>query len=93
MEEENIIKLSKDYQILSKKTSLFAVAENEENNKVGELIQITKKEKKGLFDVFMANNMYNNIGIGSQLNNNITYMRDIKLELNNNINRMMDMNM
>ena len=34
MEEETIIKLSKEYQILSKKTSLFAVAENEENNKM-----------------------------------------------------------
>ena len=41
MEEEKIIKLSKDYQILSKKASLFALEENEENNKVGELIQIT----------------------------------------------------
>ena len=96
MEEEKIIKLSKDYQILSKKTSLFAVAENEENNKVGEMKQITKKEKKGLFDVFMANNMNNmnyNIDIGSQLNNNnVNYMKDIKMELNNNNNRM-NMNM
>ena len=32
--------------ILSKKTSLFAVAENEENNKIGELKQITKKKKE-----------------------------------------------
>ena len=46
MEEETIIKLSKEYQILSKKTSLFAVAENEENNKIGELKQITKKKKE-----------------------------------------------
>ena len=29
MEEETIIKLSKEYQILSKKTSLFTVDENE----------------------------------------------------------------
>ena len=96
MEEEKIIKLSKDYQILSKKTSLFAVAENEENNKVGEMKQITKKEKKGLFDVFMANNMNNmnnNIDIGSQLNNNnVNYMSNIKMELNNNMNNMMNMN-
>ena len=62
MEEENIIKLSKEYQILSKKTSLFAVAENEENNKVGELKQITKKRQTNLFDNLIVNN---NIKLGS----------------------------
>ena len=64
IEEEAIIKLSKEYQILSKKTSLFAVAENEENNKVAELKQITKKKKEENFifgNNFMNNNMNNNM--------------------------------
>ena len=68
MEEEAIIKLSKEYQILSKKTSLFAVAENEENNKIGELKQITKKKKEeGIFNALktganMNNMMYSSLG-------------------------------
>ena len=66
MEEEMIIKLSKEYQILSKKTSLFAVAENEENNKIGELKQITKKKKKGLFDDILLNNN-NNLNVNSAM--------------------------
>ena len=72
MEEENIIKLSKEYQILSKKTSLFAVAENEENNKVGELKQITKKKQTNLFDDLIVNNNMNN-----NMNNNL----NLKIEL------------
>ena len=44
--EDNLeIKLSKNYQILSKKTSLFAVAEGQESNKISEFKQITKREK------------------------------------------------
>ena len=85
MEEEKIIKLSKEYQILSKKTSLFAVAENEENNKVGELIQITKKKKKGLFEDLMANNMINNNIKSSALNSDIDYLRDIRADKMDNM--------
>ena len=76
MEEDTIIKLSKEYQILSKKTSLFAVAENEENNKVGELKMITKKEKKGLFgDLLFKGNM----NLNNNFNNN-------NLFVNSNVN-------
>ena len=68
MEEETIIKLSKEYQILSKKTSLFAVAENEENNKIGELKQITKKKKEeGLFGL----NSLNNFSLSGRIQNNM----------------------
>ena len=73
MEEETIIKLSKEYQILSKKTSLFAVAENEENNKIGELKQITKKKKeeellfglKNLNNFSLSRGIQNNMMIGA----------------------------
>ena len=82
MEEEKIIKLSKEYQILSKKTSLFAVAENEENNKVGELIQIT--ERKKLFDDFRTNNMFNSRRICCALNSDIDFMRSAKYERTDN---------
>ena len=78
MEEETIIKLSKEYQILSKKTSLFAVAENEENNKIGELKQITKKKKKGLFDDILLNDK-NNLNFGNALN----YDRAMNFNVNN----------
>ena len=86
MEEETIIKLSKEYQILSKKTSLFAVAENEENNKIGELKQITKKKKEEelLFGLKNLNNFSlsgmspNNMMIGAnnyrhRMNMNVDY--------------------
>ena len=44
--DDNIeIKLSKNYQVLSKKTSLFAVAEGQESNKIAEFKQVKKKEK------------------------------------------------
>ena len=89
MEEEKIIKLSKDYQILSKKTSLFAVAENEENNKVGELIQITKKKKKGLFDDLMSNNMVGSGIKSSALNSDIDFMRRPRYERNDYMDNMM----
>ena len=88
MEEEKIIKLSKEYQILSKKTSLFAVAENEENNKVGELIQITKKQKKGLFDGLLVNNM-KNIDIGAELNSGIDYLQSAKIANYDRMDNMM----
>ena len=68
MEEETIIKLSKEYQILSKKTSLFAVAENEENNKIGELKQITKKKKEeGLFSGLNSLNNFSLSGISNNM--------------------------
>ena len=88
MEEEKIIELSKKYQILSKKTSLFAVAENEENNKVAEMIQITKKQKKGLFDGLMVNNM-KKIDIGAELNSGINYMKNNFANYNHMNNMMM----
>ena len=79
MEEETIVKLSKEYQILSKKTSLFAVAENEENNKIGELKQITKKKKEGIFEeINIQNNMVNNMSNFNNLFNkesSVSYMK------------------
>jgi hypothetical protein len=44
--DENLeIKLSKNYQILSKKTSLFVVGEGNESNKIAEFKQVKKKKK------------------------------------------------
>jgi hypothetical protein len=44
--DENLeIKLSKNYQVLSNRTSLFAIIEGDDSNKIGELIPITTKEK------------------------------------------------
>jgi hypothetical protein len=44
--DENLeIKLSKNYQILSKKTSLFVVGEGNEANKIAEFKQVKKKKK------------------------------------------------
>ena len=44
--DENVeIKLSKNYQVLSKKTSLFAVGEGQEANKIAEFKQVKKREK------------------------------------------------
>ena len=44
--DENLeIKLSKNYQILSKKTSLFVVGEGNEENKIAEFKQVKKKKK------------------------------------------------
>jgi len=44
--DENLeIKLSKNYQILSKKTSLFVVGEGNETNKIAEFKQVQKKKK------------------------------------------------
>ena len=68
MEEDIIVKLSKEYQILSKKTSLFAVAENEENNKIAEFKQISKKKKKESYYNFSSNPF--NIQINYNNNNN-----------------------
>ena len=43
--DENLeIKLSKNYQILSNKTSLFAIIEGEDSNKIGELIPVYNKQ-------------------------------------------------
>ena len=86
MEEETIVKLSKEYQILSKKTSLFAVAENEENNKIGELKQITKKKKEGIFDgLNIQNNMVNkmsNLNSLSLFNNESGHLNFMKASPN-----------
>ena len=86
MEEETIVKLSKEYQILSKKTSLFAVAENEENNKIGELKQITKKKKEGIFDELnIQNNMVNkmsNLNSLSLFNNESGHLNFMKASPN-----------
>jgi len=44
--DENLeIKLSKNYQILSKKTSLFVVGEGNQTNKIAEFKQVQKKKK------------------------------------------------
>ena len=98
MEEEIIIKLSKDYQILSKKTSLFAVAENEENNKIGELKQITKKQKKSHYDnMIMGNNAnfvnsMNNVNFMQNIDKNVHYDMPRNYGLaNNNLNMNMQM--
>ena len=53
------IKLSKDYQILSKKTALFAVGEGEGTNKIAEFKQVKKKERPKL-DIFNSYNYLNN---------------------------------
>ena len=65
--DENLeVKLSKNYQILSKKTSLFAVVENEEQNKIAEFKQVKKKEKNN-FNLF---NFNNNNNFNNNINNN-----------------------
>ena len=67
LDEDLEIKLSKNYQILSQKTSLFAEIEGEETNKIGELKQISNKKK-------INNNAFLNkfnIDIGSEELNNI----------------------
>ena len=44
--DENIeIKLSKDYQILSNKTTLFTIVEGEDSNKIAEFKKVSLKEK------------------------------------------------
>ena len=78
MEEEIIIKLSKEYQILSKKTSLFAVGENEENNKIAELKQITQKKREKYSynnnnNYAFSNSSLANMNNQSNFNNNIYY--------------------
>ena len=61
--DENVeIKLSKNYQVLSKKTTLFAVGEGNESNKIAEFKQVKKKEKN-------KSNYFNNYNN----NNNIFY--------------------
>ena len=71
--DENLeIKLSKNYQILSKKTSLFVVGEGNEANKIAEFKQVKKKKKPEY-------NFSNNL---SPYNNYNSYRRNIdKLEL------------
>ena len=55
---ENLeIKLSRNYQVLSKKTSLFAVVEGEQENKIAEFKQIKKREKPQ--NISHINNIYN----------------------------------
>ena len=59
LDENMEIKLSKDYQILSKKTALFAVGEGEGTNKIAEFKQVKKKERPKL-DIFNSYNYPNN---------------------------------
>ena len=89
MEEDIIVKLSKEYQILSKKTSLFAVAENEENNKIAEFKQISKKKKKESYYNFSSNsfNIQNYFHRNYNNNNNSIhsgYHNIINSNMNNN---------
>ena len=65
--DENLeIKLSKNYQILSKKTSLFVVGEGNETNKIAEFKQVKKKKKpeynyySSNKNSFMNERVYNN---------------------------------
>ena len=71
LDENMEIKLSKNYQVLSKKTSLFAVAEGDKSNKIAEFKQVKKKEKTKY-------NFYNSLNNNNNNNNNNFY---------NNINR------
>ena len=89
MEEDIIVKLSKEYQILSKKTSLFAVAENEENNKIAEFKQISRKKKKESYYKFSSNsfNIQNYFHRNYNNNNNSIhsgYHNIINSNMNNN---------
>ena len=71
--DENLeIKLSKNYQILSNKTSLFAVSEGQESvNKVAEFKQVKKKERfKNLFQQNFINNNNNYNNFNNYNNNN-----------------------
>ena len=59
---ENLeIKLSRNYQVLSKKTSLFAVVEGEQENKIAEFKQIKKREKPQ--NISHINNIYNEYNV------------------------------
>ena len=57
------------------------MAENEENNKIGELKQITKKQKKSHYDnMIMGNNAnfvnsMNNVNFMQNMNKNVHYDR------------------
>ena len=70
-DENTEIKLSKNYQILSKKTALFAVAEGNEALKLGEMKQVKKKPKEKInllnFAQNYNNNNYNSNRVGSAL--------------------------
>ena len=87
LDENMEIKLSKDYQILSKKTALFAVGEGEGTNKIAEFKQVKKKERPKL-DIFNSynypnNNIYN-------FNNNNNNMNSNSFFGNYNNNRYMN---
>ena len=96
--DENLeIKLSKNYQILSNKTCLFAVVEGDESFKIGELKQVKKKEivKNNLFGSFNNQNNYNmnylnnnNLNINNYKNsNNLLFSQPYQgLQMNNNSN-------
>ena len=65
--DENIeIKLSKNYQILSNKTCLFAVVEGDESFKIGELKQVKKREK-------VKNNLFGSLNYLNNNNNNYLF--------------------
>ena len=59
-DENTEIKLSKNYQILSKRTALFAVAEGNEAVKLGEMKQVKKKPKEKINLLNFAQNYDNN---------------------------------
>ena len=97
--DENVeIKLSKNYQVLSKKTSLFAIAEGEESNKIAEFKQVKKKEKpKNNLNFLNMNfnennnnynilNNYNNVKSLNSLNNNNLNNLNMNFNENNNNN-------
>ena len=93
--DENVeIKLSKNYQVLSKKTSLFAIAEGEEPNKIAEFKQVKKKEKPKI-NLNNLNNL-NNFNINfNEINNNYKFLNNYNSvnsfnSLNNNMNNNMN---
>jgi Icc-related predicted phosphoesterase len=74
------------------------VAENEENNKIGELKQITKKQKKSHYDnMIMGNNpnfvnSMNNVNFMQNIDKNVHYDMPLNYGLaNNNLNMNMQM--
>ena len=88
LDENEEVKLSKNYQVLSKRTSLFAVAEGNDAIKIGEFKQIKKKEKSKINPFnSLRGNYYSNSNNYFNNNNNIIFnnnMNDIGMNFNNN---------
>ena len=93
LDENMEIKLSKDYQILSKKTALFAVGEGEGTNKIAEFKQVKKKDrpKLGIFNNYNNNN-YNNNNYNYNNYNNDNYNNNNYNNNNYNYNIFNNMN-